>query len=191
MTFSETCTTFSLEAQAKGFERSQAAVALANARAMRFATSEIARASSTLNATRMSRAPIAIAPARACVARIAEIRASSRDAQNARPDLRIVRCARRPDCGRSGVLAASPYKKEGMPQRSQIARALSRASSTACAMVASRSGTNGRTSSAPMRGCTPRCVRKIDAFACYARQARARRRERLVAARPIVRTLRL
>ena len=61
---------------------------------------------------------------------------------------------------RSSFAAASSYRNTGTPNRSATSAAVLVASSTHSSIVAPLSGTNGTTSTAPMRGWTPSCDRR-------------------------------
>src|SRR3989442_2119907 len=119
-----------------------------------------------LYATRNGRAPIAVAPAVGWVrfGPKSGSAAGSRPMRSRRPSNCPLRRVGR--LSRSGRVAARAYRYTGIASSRPTRSASARARATQSSMVTSRTGTNGTTSVAPMRGCSPACrVRSIRSVA--------------------------
>src|SRR5204862_501880 len=129
--------------------------------AISFATAISCVSRYTLNATRNGRAPIAVAPAVGCTLLGPKSGSSARSRMASNSPLRTSGSSTR-----SGRVAARAYRKTGIRSSFPTGSPSVCASATHSSIVMPVTGTNGTTSVAPMRGCSPLClVRSIRSVA--------------------------
>ena len=129
--------------------------------AISFATAISCVSRYTLNATRNGRAPIAVAPAVGCTLLGPKSGSSARSRMASNSPLRTSGSSTR-----SGRVAARAYRKTGIRSSFPTRSPSVCASATHSSIVMPVTGTNGTTSVAPMRGCSPLClVRSIRSVA--------------------------